>query len=118
MNFDENALICDLAETYHILDYRSHSVQLIATLSAGLRENSRIKLRISEMPVSQETLLLATIADRVEMFRYGFADQKKNDAPVSIVETLYGNTKKNTKGVKGFDTADEFESALAKLKGE
>lgn len=113
--YDEPALICDLAETYQIYDYRSLPVQLVATLSAGLRDNSRIKMHLAGAPASQEALLLAAIADRVEMFRYGFSDQK-NKPPVSILEEMYGKTSAN--GVRGFDTADEFEAVLARLKGE
>ena len=74
IEFDEDALICDLAETYQIYDYRSLPVKLVATLSAGLREDSRIKMAAAELPAKQDTLLLATIADRVEAFRYGFTE--------------------------------------------
>ena len=115
MEFDEAALVCDLAETYQIFDYRSLPVQLVATLSAGLRDNSRIKMRLSGAPASQDILLLAAIADRVEMFRYGFSDQK-NAPPASILEEMYGRT--NANGVRGFDTVEEFEATLARLKGE
>lgn len=117
IELDENALICDFAETYHIYDYRSLPVQLAATLSAGLRDDSRIKMRIAGAPVSQEILLLAAIADRVEMFRYGFSD-KKNQVPPSIVETLFGSTTANASGVTRFNTSAELEAALAKLRGE
>ena len=78
LELDEDALICDLAETYHILDYRSLPLEMVATLSVGLRDNSRIKMRASGLKVTQDTLLLAAIADRVEMFRYGFTDAAKN----------------------------------------
>ena len=115
IEFDEAALVCDLAETYQIFDYRSLPVQLVATLSAGLRDNSRIKMRLAGAPASQDILLLAAIADRVEMFRYGFSDQK-NKPPVSILEEMYG--KKSANGVRGFDSVDEFEATLARLKGE
>ena len=115
IKFDEAALICDLAETYHIYDYGSLPVQLVATLSAGLRDNSRIKMRLAGAPAPQDILLLAAIADRVEMFRYGFSDQK-NKPPASILEEMYGRT--SADGVQGFDTAEEFEAALARLKGE
>ena len=115
IEFDEAALICDLAETYHIYDYRSLPAKLVATLSAGLRDNSRIKMRLSGAPASQDILLLAAIADRVEMFRYGFSDQK-NAPPASILEEMYGRT--NANGVRGFDTVEEFEATLARLKGE
>lgn len=43
---DRDALVCDLAETYGILDMYEHPAQLIATLATGLRENSRIYARI------------------------------------------------------------------------
>ena len=37
---DEDALICDFAETYHIYDYRSLDVEYAATLAYGLRDDS------------------------------------------------------------------------------
>ena len=117
---DEDALICDLAETYHIYDYRSLPVKLVATLSAGLRDDSRIKLRAAGSPVSLNTILLASIADRVELFRYGFTSKAKDgtSAPVSIAETLLGGKKTNVRGVSSFATAEEFEAALARIRGE
>ena len=39
-------MVCDLAETYGILDMYEHPAQLIATLATGLRENSRIYARL------------------------------------------------------------------------
>ena len=56
-------LACDLAETYGILDYRGLPARRLAVLAAGLREDSRIKLRMSGARVPLETLLLASIAD-------------------------------------------------------
>jgi len=119
INLDEDALICDLAETYQIYDYRSLPVRLVATLSAGLRDNSRIKLRASGSPTNLETMLLALIADRVEAFRYGFTEDssKGKNKPISIFESLYGDIDKKSKGVKSFATAEQFEAALAKIKG-
>ena len=115
IELDETALICDFAETYHILDYRSLPVKLVAALSAGLRDNSRIKMRIADMPVEPNTLLLAMIADRIEFFRYGFSDNNK-DVPVSLVEKIMGDRKAN--GAAGFATPAEFEAALRRIKGE
>lgn len=43
---DKEALICDLAETYNIYDYRSIPVNLLSTLSVGLRDNARIKMKL------------------------------------------------------------------------
>ena len=122
IELNEDALICDLAETYHIYDYRSLPVKLVATLSAGLRDDSRIKMAAAELPASQETLLLALIADRVEAFRYGFsADAEKGiNPPASLFESIMGEDRKrkNKTGVTSFATSEEFEAALARIRGE
>lgn len=39
---DEDALICDLAETYNVLDYRALPVRTTAALASGLRADARI----------------------------------------------------------------------------
>lgn len=115
MNFDENALICDFAETYRIYDYRSLPVQLVATLAAGLRDDSRIKLRAAGSPVGLETIILATIADNLTLLRAGF-DKKRKDKPFLFTEAINGGQKKQK--VKGFKTAAEFEAVLSKIRGE
>ena len=119
LELDEDALICDFAETYHILDIRSLPLKLVATLSVGLREDSRIARAASGLRVSQDTLLLASIADRVEMFRYGFTDAAKSGKkpPAMLVDALVGETNKKQSGVQKFRTSSEFEATLAKLRG-
>jgi len=116
INLDEDALICDFAETYQIYDYRSLPLRTVATLAAGLRDNSRIKLLASGTPATQEVLLLAAIADRIDAIRYGFADKE----PPSLVRSLFGETKKDSKSdAMAFSTPDEFKKAYAKaIKGE
>lgn len=118
IRLDEDALICDLAETYHIYDYRSLPLKTVATLSAGLRENSRIRLLAAEAPATQEVVLLATIADRIEWFRYGFSKdaEKGRNKPISIVDSLFKQEDKET--VRGFETAAELEAALARFREE
>ena len=112
---DEDALICDLAETYHIFDYRSLPLKLAATLSVGLRDDSRIKMKMVNTPIDLDSFLLAVIADRVEQFRYGFTEdaQKKRNKPGSIVDALL--TPKQS--VPTFTTGAELERALNKIRG-
>ena len=115
MELDEDALICDLAETYHILDYRSLPVQLVATLSAGLRDDSRIKLKAADTSVDLETIILAAIADNLTMLRAGM-DRKNRGKPFLFTEAINGE-RKNQK-VRGFRTVEEFEAALKRIRGE
>lgn len=42
VNAGKDALVCDLAEQYGVLDWRVHSAMFIATLAAGLRPHARI----------------------------------------------------------------------------
>ena len=109
INLDEDALVCDLAETYGIYDYRSLPVHLAATLSVGLREDSRIRMKAAEVPASTDTLLLALVADRIALLLY---DEK--DRPPSILEELIGEPK----GTRGFDTPEAFHAELARIRGE
>ncbi|MDG4868758.1 DUF5361 domain-containing protein, partial [Guyparkeria sp. 1SP6A2] len=62
---DEDALICDLAETYHIFDYRQLPVNMVAVFSYGLKDDSRIKMIMNDQNISLENLLLAGISDKV-----------------------------------------------------
>ena len=111
---DENALICDLAETYHIFDYRSLPVKTAATLAAGLREDSRIKMKLTGREVSQDTLLMGVIADRIGLLIYqlGGAD---GDPPESIAEKLMNVKDENA--VDTFDSPEEFRAAWNKITG-
>lgn len=40
-------LVCDMAETYHVFDLRALPVETLATLAVGLRENSRVKMKMA-----------------------------------------------------------------------
>lgn len=118
IEFDEAALICDLAETYRIYDYRSLPLQTVATLSAGLRGDSRIVMAMTGVPASQDTLLLATIGDLLDSIRYMFADDSSQRIykRLSLVQTLLGEEEEKKSGVKGFNSVEEFKAALAKFE--
>lgn len=64
-------MICDLAETYHIYDYRRVPGRTLGTLIAGLREDSRIKKKLfgirNEVP---DIMILAKILDDVEILKW------------------------------------------------
>lgn len=112
---DEEALICDLAETYHIYDYKSLPASRIATFSVGLRDNSRIKLAINKMPCSLETLLMALIADRLSLLIWAKTEdgQKGIHQPKSIAEQLMGYERE--KDTVCFDTPEAFEKERQKI---
>lgn len=112
---DQEALICDLAETYGIFDYRAVPAKLLATLASGLREDSRIKMRLSGGKVPRRELLLAAAVDRLSLLVWAMSEdaQHGRNRPASLVETFMGEDK--TSGdVMAFDSAGDFEAAWAR----
>ena len=104
---DEDALICDMAETYHIYNMREMPVAYIATLAKGLRHDSRIMLAISGLKVDINTLLLAHIADKTAINVYFKTEdaQKHRNYPKSFVRLL---TTDKSEIARGFDSGDDF----------
>ena len=116
---DESALICDFAETYHILDYRALPLRLAAVLASGLRDNSRIMMIMKEAKVERNTMLLAAAVDRLSMLVWAKTrDATKNrNRPKSILDILTGTINTND-DLQTFDTAEEFEAARRRILGK
>ena len=116
INLDEESLICDLAETYQIYDYKRLPLQTVAVFSCGLRENSRIKMKLSQQTASIETMLLAGISDKLGILLWAQTKdgQKGKNRPISILEKVLNLTKKRKEEV-AFASAEEFESTAELL---
>lgn len=110
---DENALICDLAETYQIYDYRQLPPSTVAIFSIGLRDDSRIKMKLSGAKVSPNILLLSGIIDRLNLLLWSKTKDgaKGVNKPKSILEHLY----KTESEVSAFTSGKEFEKERQKL---
>ena len=119
LDLDEEALICDLAETYGIFDYESLPVQTVAALSIGLRGDSRIKLAAAGRKLGTTDALLATIADYLAMIFWTKTKdgQKGRNRPKSIREALENGNKKDNE-IVGFESVEEFEQAREALLEE
>ena len=106
---DEDALICDFAETYHIYDYRSLPLRLVATLAAGLGDTSRIITNTTEAKASTTNTILAIIADHLASIRRLLGD--KTDLP-SVTGALYKVEEERDKGKpQAFRSGNEFDAA-------
>ncbi|PCR98911.1 DUF5361 domain-containing protein [Lactococcus fujiensis] len=116
MNFDEEALLCDLAETYHIYDFEQLSPQKIAVFSIGLRESSRIKMKMSGQSISFETTLLAGIADKLSVLIWSKTKdaQKGANKPKLILNELNKTNHSDDKEMV-FNSGEEFDKYRAKL---
>lgn len=113
---DEDALICDFAETYHIYDMYKLPVLYVATLAAGLRDNSRIRMKASGLSVEVNTLLLAHIADNtaINVWMKTKDAEKGRNQPKRIVDALTEKINPSKK-LKQFKTGADFDKAWRAL---
>jgi hypothetical protein len=111
-------MICDLAETYHVFNYRELPVKLLATLVSGLRADSRTKMAINGTKVPTNTLLLAMIHD--DLMRWMWMNTKdgrhQRNEPKSLAQQIM-NPKPKEKDVVSFETGEDFDKARAKIIG-
>src|SRR5690625_3994155 len=119
IDLDEDALICDLAETYQIYDYRQLPPLRVAVFSCGLRNDSRIKMKISGQSVPIDTLLLAGISDRLNtLVWFQTKDgQKGKNRPPSMVDMLSNKNTESTRDMVTFNSGEEFERMRKGLIG-
>lgn len=115
---DREALLCDLAETYGVFDLRALPVPTLAVLAAGLREDSRIKTRLSGVSVPRKDLLIAAAVDRLSLLVWGMSEDAKRgtNRPKSLVAALMGETE-GSSDVMTFESPDDFEAAWAAATG-
>ena len=116
---DEEALICDFAETYGIYDYKRLPLTTAAIFASGLRENSRIKMKMSGVNVSFDTVLSAAIADRIGLIAWMNSKDGARGAnrPDSILDKLI-NPNNPRSNVLSFDSAEEFEEEKRRILGK
>lgn len=116
INEDEDALICDLAETYGIYDYRSLPARTVATLAVGLRNDSRIKLHLSGEPLTFDQLMMVKIYDLLNWLAW--TKTKKATKGQGMPERLEDKIRKKMlekSDVVQFESGEDFKKARDKL---
>lgn len=111
---DEDALTCDLMETYHITNMDEYPASFVATLAVGLRDDSRIKMRLKDSKLTLEQGLLALILDalRINNWMHTKDAQKKRNMPKSLYRQLLGLEEAGEKkyDLRHFDSLEEYEA--------
>lgn len=105
---DEDALICDLAQTYQIFNYRSYPASFTATLAAGLPNDSRIKLKLMGQEHSLSDSLLALSVDYLSLIWWSKTEdgQKNRNRPQSVFDLITKGPKE--KELIGFNSGEDF----------
>lgn len=115
---DRDALICDMAQTYGVYDLGTLPVSTVATLAVGLREDSRIMMRLADARISRTDMLLAGVVDRLSLLLWSQTEngRKGTDRPRSVLDILIGGGKRSG-DVEAFETAEEFRKAWEEITG-
>lgn len=109
----EDSLICDFAETYHILDWRGLPIDLAATLASGLPEQSRSKMKLRGERATTEQVLLARICDLLAQWIFAHTN---DECPPSLVSMLTDPPKAEPKH-KVFKNGEAFMHELNRFIG-
>jgi hypothetical protein len=114
---DDDSLVCDMAETYRIYDYRALPPGRAAVLACGLRDDSRIKMKLQEMSVPLDTLFLAAIADRLGLQLWANSKDARHNRnrPESIAEKLLQGHEEDK--VNAYRSAADFDAEFSRLTG-
>lgn len=112
---DEGALICDLAETYHIFNYRELPVKLLATLSIGLNDDSRIKKKLRNVQTLPRYVVDTFIVDALNILMWqntanGLEGKNK---PESVLKKIMGEEEDSE--YMSFASGDDFEKYRKEL---
>lgn len=105
---DEDALICDFAETYQIYDYKALPVSYAAALACGLGPDSRIKMAVSGAKIQNSVALQAAIIDRLSLLLWLQTKDgaKGSNRPKSLLDELTSEKQDST--ISAFSSGDEF----------
>ena len=98
-----------MAETYGVFDIRKMPVDLLATLACGLREDSRIRVKVSDMNATPDMLMYATMIDRLSLIAWlnSRDGAKGKNRPKSMLEMIIGSNKERNEMV--FASGKDFE---------
>ena len=109
----EEELVCDFAEYYHIYDYRALPLSTVATLSCGLRADSRSMMKLRDDVLTLDQTFSALIYDQLRLLVWMHTKdaQKGRGRPVPFLDEL----KKQRDEVSGFDSPEAFEKARNKI---
>ena len=110
----EDELICDLAETYHLFNYRELSSRLVATLCFGLRDDSRVKMKLSGSKITLTQTLMARMVDELSFQSWAQTKdgQKNRNRPESVLKAL---TEEKQDETVSFITVEDFERAWKEI---
>lgn len=118
LEIDSDALESDLAETYHILEYRELPLRKVALFSVQLKEDSRIKMKLCGVNHPIERILLAHCVDYLALLLWSKTKdgEKGINRPKSVVKEMMAVIEEDN--IATFESGEDFEEARRKILKE
>lgn len=113
ISIGEDALKCDLAETYHVYvvdwEHPPYPISYLADLANGLGNNSRVRRKMANMTLTLEETLQAVILDKINILIWQNTKDgmKGRNMPESIYKKLEGLDEKKEE-LEKFDSEEAF----------
>lgn len=101
-------MICDLAETYGIFDYKALRPDLVATLVIGLRPDSRVMMHLAKAKLNFQQTMMALIFDALQVIAFNQGHKKHAKKPESLYKKLTTEPKKDE--LMSFDSPEAYEA--------
>lgn len=110
----EDELICDMAETYHVFNWRELPLKTAAVLASGLHQDSRCFRKLNKQKLRSDEYLQFAILDELRLIRWlNTADAAKGkNRPESVLQNVLEPKKAKT---VGYNTPEEFEAIRQKI---
>ena len=100
-----------------MLNWRALPVRLAATLAAGLPEDSRCKMYLTDRHIPDSIQLQAVMADELRWIEWRFFAQPGSRRPPSIRAALLGEQADTPdSNVQSYASPADFEAALATIR--
>lgn len=111
LGLSEDAITCDLAETYHIYDFYKLPPFKVAVFVCGLRDDSRIMMKLNDQKVSIDRMISAKTCDNLSLLVWSKSKDAQNgiNRPKLFTDVLLGRDEE--KKVQSFADGDEFMKA-------
>lgn len=106
-------MVCDLAETYKIYNYKDFEINYIAKLVRGLSQSSRVFMHLNDSALPVEQMLLAGIADRLGLLLW-----QNTDGRAKMPDLILDNFAKKEKETCSYYSAEDFERARKEMLSE
>lgn len=102
-----------MAETYGVFDYRALPLPLVATLAAGLREDSRVRMKHSNTIITSNSMLMIAIIDRLNWLIWSKTKdaQKGRNRPKPIMDSFFSKESQ----IRTYASGKDFEDARKKM---